>query len=356
MSRILHIPNTLPVSRWPYPRRINAAHEQVSAESAAWLRSFHAFSAEKQVAFDKCNFGLLASLTYPDVDEDHLRAACDIMNVFFLFDEQTDTVNAARVRELGDIVIDAVRNPERPRPEGEPVVGEITRQFWVHACVNSTASGRARFEDAWARYVGAVVGQAEDRDAGRLRTTEEYLELRRFTIGTRPCYALAMLKVDLPLEVSELPILRNLSDYITDIVFLDNVWHQLSATLALLTYRPQDLVSYPKEFAVGDLMHNIITLVMNEKHLDLDAAVAWLAAEHAKRVDGFLALLPEASSLSFDSNQVNQALSCYLDHVINWARGCGCWYFECGRYFGEDGLKVATEGIVELTALKNRDA
>lgn len=55
MSRSLRLPDTM--ARWPYPRRINPAYEEVSAESAAWLRSFHAFSAEAQVAFDKCKFG-----------------------------------------------------------------------------------------------------------------------------------------------------------------------------------------------------------------------------------------------------------------------------------------------------------
>lgn len=97
------------------------------------------------------------------------------------------------------------------------------RRFWAHACVNSTASGRARFEEEWARYVESVVGQAEDRDAGRLRTTEEYLELRRFTIGADPSYALAMARVDLPLVVSELPIFRKLRGCITDMLIFDNV-------------------------------------------------------------------------------------------------------------------------------------
>lgn len=55
MARLFHIPNTL--SRWLYPRRIHPAYEEVSAESATWLRSFHPFSPEKQVAFDKCKFG-----------------------------------------------------------------------------------------------------------------------------------------------------------------------------------------------------------------------------------------------------------------------------------------------------------
>lgn len=51
------------------------------------------------------------------------------MNVFFVFDEYTDVEDADVVREMVDIVIDAIRNPEKPRPEGEVLLGELARQY-----------------------------------------------------------------------------------------------------------------------------------------------------------------------------------------------------------------------------------
>lgn len=50
------------------------------------------------------------------------------MNLFFVFDEHTDVATGNTARMLADISMDAMRNPDKPRPVTEPVLGEITRQ------------------------------------------------------------------------------------------------------------------------------------------------------------------------------------------------------------------------------------
>ena len=59
---------------------------------------------------------------------EHYRVGCDVMNLFFVFDEHTDVAPGDTVRMLADISMDAMRNPHKPRPVTEPVLGEITRQ------------------------------------------------------------------------------------------------------------------------------------------------------------------------------------------------------------------------------------
>lgn len=51
------------------------------------------------------------------------------MNVFFVIDEYTDVEGAEVVTEIVNIVIDALKNPHKPRPRDEIVLGEITRQY-----------------------------------------------------------------------------------------------------------------------------------------------------------------------------------------------------------------------------------
>ena len=60
----LHIPDML--ANWPWQRRINPLYEEVTAEGNAWLRSLAPFNPKSQIAFEKCNFGLVASLLLPD--------------------------------------------------------------------------------------------------------------------------------------------------------------------------------------------------------------------------------------------------------------------------------------------------
>ena len=50
------------------------------------------------------------------------------MNLFFVFDEYTDALDEAGTRALADISMDAALSPSKPRPEGESVIGEISKQ------------------------------------------------------------------------------------------------------------------------------------------------------------------------------------------------------------------------------------
>ena len=51
-----------------------------------------------------------------------------MMILFFVFDEYSDVENAEIVRKQADMIMDALRNPFIPRPSGEIVLGELTRQ------------------------------------------------------------------------------------------------------------------------------------------------------------------------------------------------------------------------------------
>jgi hypothetical protein len=50
------------------------------------------------------------------------------MNLFYVIDEYTDVENEAVTKEMAGIVLDALHNPHKIRPEGECILGEIARQ------------------------------------------------------------------------------------------------------------------------------------------------------------------------------------------------------------------------------------
>jgi len=50
------------------------------------------------------------------------------MHFVFLFDEYSDRSSPSEVRQQKDVVMDAFRNPNTPRPKGEWVGGEVARQ------------------------------------------------------------------------------------------------------------------------------------------------------------------------------------------------------------------------------------
>lgn len=59
---------------------------------------------------------------------EHLRTGCDLMNLFFVVDEYTDVEPEPVVREMVDVVIDALNNPHKPRPEGEILLGRVAQE------------------------------------------------------------------------------------------------------------------------------------------------------------------------------------------------------------------------------------
>ncbi|KAF9560260.1 hypothetical protein CPC08DRAFT_708188 [Agrocybe pediades] len=112
---------------------MNPHYKEIQARSDAWIHSFKAFNnKQSQRAFDMVdtNSRTRSMLIMTSVPE-HFRTGCDLMNLFF---------PAHVVREMADIIIDALNNPDKPRPEGEILLGELTRQFWDRGRKTATPS------------------------------------------------------------------------------------------------------------------------------------------------------------------------------------------------------------------------
>ncbi|KAJ7125817.1 terpenoid synthase [Mycena crocata] len=289
------------IAGWPWLRRINPHFEAVKVESEAWFRTFKAFGPKAQKAFERCDFCRLASLAYPALNNQRLRTGCDLMMLFFTFDEYTDVLPAidTEVRRYADIVMDALRNPEKPRPEGEPVVGEVARQFGDPECdAARTAALQLKTFEA---YIYSVVDQASDGDNDRLRGSEEYMILRRKTISVDPSYTMQELGMDLVDEVYNHPVINELRQISVDIVLLDN-----------------DICSYnDKEFASGDdsVLHNIVTIIMHEKGMSLDDAMNWVATRRKDLTSRFINLYTKVPTFGgdIDVHSFRRTLGCAIE-------------------------------------------
>ncbi|KAL5513793.1 hypothetical protein ACEPAH_4194 [Sanghuangporus vaninii] len=325
-TKLLHLPDTL--TSWPWPRTINPHYEAVKAESDAWFRSFKAFSAKSQYAFDKCNFALLAALAYPYASKEQLRTGCDLMDLFFIIDEYTDVEPGHVVREMVNVVLDSMNNPHKPRPAREIILGEIARQFWESAIKIASTSSQRHMNESFTAYLESVVEQARDRETSARQCVTGYLNNRRQNIGARPSFVLLELDMDLKDDVSYHPVMMELTQYIIDMLIIDN-----------------DLVSYNKEQAVGDDRHNILTVVMKEFNVDLQGAIQWAADYHIEVQTKFLNGLNRVPSWGSD---IDCQLRRYLYGLANWPRADACWSFESGRYFGNKGLGYQKTRLVPL--------
>ncbi|KAG1746797.1 isoprenoid synthase domain-containing protein [Suillus occidentalis] len=332
--RMIYLPDTM--ANWPWLRTINPHFEDVKAEADASLRDFKALSPESQKAFDKCDFARLAALAYPNAPREHLRIACDLLNLILLLDEYTDIENEAGTKEMADIVLDALHSPHKIRPEGECIIGEIARLFWARAIQFASLSSQRHFLETFTAYLHGVVAEALDREQGHKRTIEDYLKLRRYTGGAQPCLVICEMGMDLPDEVFYHPVIMGLAECITDLLVIDN-----------------DMISYNKEQAAGNEGHNIISTVMFELGLDIGGAMAWATHYHAEVQKRFIDGLAKVPSWG---PSVDVLVKEYLNGIAMAARANYSWGFEGQRYCGTMGPEIQQARLVPLLPKANRIA
>ncbi|KAJ7102374.1 isoprenoid synthase domain-containing protein [Mycena belliarum] len=324
VPRTLRLPRTM--DSWPWTRQINPLHEEVSAECMLhWSQNLKVFSLESQKKFDA---GLLAALVYPNVSKEILRTGCDWITLFFLVDHCTDMQSEKTARQMVDIALDALNNPEKPRPEGETMLGQATKEFWSRALKGATETAARHFFRAFTNYLESVVLQAAGRDNNRLATMTEYFHVRRQNVGTFPTYCIGAWHLDLPDHVFYNEVIVDMTNQIADMVIIDN-----------------DLISYNKEQAAGDDKFNVVTVAMHHLNTDYGEAVAWITAYHAATQAKFLACLTQVPSFG---PIIDSQLQEYIFILANMPRANDCWNFECALYYGSKGFEVQQTRSVAL--------
>ncbi|KAJ6485388.1 isoprenoid synthase domain-containing protein [Mycena vitilis] len=331
----MYLPN--PMSAWPWARQLNPHYREVSAGSLAWLHGLKLLGPESQRALDKCNCGLLAGLAYPKTSKEHLRTGCDLLHLIFVIDDCNEVEGANSVRTMAGIILDALRNPNKPRPANEIRLGEAARQFWLLAQQTASPASQEHFLDSFAGYLEAIIQEAEHRDADAILSIPRYLDTRIANIGAYACFVPGEIALDLPNDVTIHPSISELKRLAAHLLILNN-----------------DLVSYNKEQTVGRAQYNLITILLQQDaSMDLDAATAWMDTYHRQLQTKFLDGL---NSLPSFGPHLDAQVRDYVAHLANWPRAQDCWNFESGRYFGSNGPKIQLTRTVPLLPRVGADA
>ncbi|KAH8991186.1 terpenoid synthase [Lactarius akahatsu] len=320
-------------AQWPWPRLSNQHYEETKPEFDEWVRSLEALDAKSQSAFDRCNFALLSSIGHPLLDKECFRVACDLMALYFMYDEYTDKLDEEGVRTCADLVLDALRSPHKERPQDESKLGEIARQFWLRAIKVASEGAQRRFIKSFAEYAYSIIEETSDRNAGRVRNITDYLELRRRTAAVYSTLFLVELGIDIPDEVMTHPAMVSLLSLAIDPLMLTN-----------------DLYSYNIEQAAGHGSHNFLTAIMNDKGVDLDEALDWFAEYNGTLLSK---VQEQCRALPSWNPDIDPIVTTYVERLCYWLRGHDCWSFESGRYFGTKGPEIQKHRVVTLLPRSN---
>ena len=116
--------------------------------------------------------------------------------------------------------------------------------------------------------------------------------------------------------------------------------------------RPQDVYSYNMEQARGIAGNNIVTVLMQEKGVDLQTA-ANLVGEHTYQL--MTRFTEGKKRLPSWGIEVDAAVAAYVRAIECWIKGNLDWSFETQRYFGPRHTEVKQTLVVELQRPELRD-
>ncbi|KAJ3553938.1 hypothetical protein NM688_g3357 [Phlebia brevispora] len=314
-------------SMCPLKGSTNPHYEIAAPQSSAWIDSYNLFTDRKRAWFIQGSNELLVSHTYPYADFDQFRTCCDFVNLLFVVDEVSDEQDGKDARSTGNVYLNAMRDPDW---DDGSALAKMTKEFRARLLKHAGAACFRRFLVHSADYVEAVAQEAELRERGEVLDMAAFETLRRENSAIRLCFGLFefALGIDLPDEVFENPAFMNLYWAAADMVCWSN-----------------DVYSYNMEQSRGIGGNNIVTVLMQAKHVDLQTASDIVGDHFQMLMNRFVEgrkMLPSWGVT------VDAAVVAYVGAMGDWVVGNLNWSFETQRYFGPNHSEVKHTRLVVL--------
>lgn len=311
---------------WGPPPPINPHGPGILREADGWLVELGLADLPGRLdTHRRIAVPLLASLAYPTASREVLRLAHDWMAWIFEFDDQFDdgedghsSERARHAREqLGAVLEGSAGNvPRRTLQWGLNDIWERLRALAPPALCE-------RFAGHVADYLASCEWETRNRRAGDCPDVDEYLAERQHTGAAHSCFDLLVPAMGLPYSrVDWTSARRGRLEYLcSEIITLTN-----------------DLVSFPKERARGDV-HNLVLILMRRHGLSEQAAVLQSVEWLRGRIQDFER---EARELARTAPQgLDEGTWHYVHGLRLFYPGCYVWSSRCRRFLVEDAVHEA---------------
>ncbi|KAI0649319.1 terpenoid synthase [Trametes meyenii] len=305
----------------------NPHYAQAAAESSAWVQSYNILAPRKLAFLLQGSSELLVSHAYPYAPYEQFRTCCDFVNLLFVVDEVSDDQNGKDARRTGEVFLNVMRYPDW---DDGSALAKMTREFKQRLLAFAGPNSYRRFLMHCDDYVNAVAREAEYRERGEVLSVAAFQTLRRENSAIRLCFGLFefCLGIDLP-----------------DAVFQDEHFMTLYWAAADMVCWSNDVYSYNMEQAKGHTGNNIITVLMQEKAIGLQAASDFVGVHFADLMSRFVEVKKQLPSFGAG---LDDAVAKYVEAMQHWVIGNLEWSFESQRYFGAENERVKETLVVTL--------
>ncbi|KAG2145439.1 terpenoid synthase [Suillus bovinus] len=291
--------------------RVNPHQAGADRAARSWFNQISVYDDRKKSKFlNYGKFDLFAALSFPDADCMHLETC--IMFFFWAFStddlsDEGDLQSKPDAVQAGhDISVSVYTNPDDSRPQYPyaAMLYDLLTRFRG----TSTVGAYQRFIRAFEAWSSSQVSQSRNRSEDRMPSVDEFILMRRATIGGALVEAMVEYSLDLNLPdiVFENPIIKAMSDATTDLMTWPN-----------------------KEQADGDYQ-NLVFCIMHERNVGLQEAINILTEMLNQRVDDYITFKSQLPSFGAD---VDAELGRYLHALENFVQGTVLWYYLSPRYF-----------------------
>ncbi|RDX42205.1 terpenoid synthase [Lentinus brumalis] len=305
--------------------KLNPYQEQAARTTSAWFDRCNVYHGKKKTRFLSHRFDSYAGMSFPDADLKHLETCTSFFLWAFSFDDLSDEgalQSKPDAVQVGvDISMEVLRNPDRPVANFPYAI--MLRDIWKN--FRSTASPGAcnRFHRAVESWMNSQVEQARNRKLDEIPAVDEFIVLRRRSIGGPIVEAMVEYSLDLqiPEYVWDDPILQEMSKAVIDIMTWPN-----------------------KEQADGDFQ-NLVFCIMVERDCDLQTAVDLLTDMLAQRVADYVCYKSQLPSFG---PAVDAELARYNKAIEQYTQGTIVWYYHSPRYFRGQNVVNKPEIVVPV--------
>ncbi|KAJ7598925.1 isoprenoid synthase domain-containing protein [Mycena floridula] len=315
------------VSHCSFDVRVSRHRKYITTATKKWLFKDGNLMGRKKDSYHGLKAGLLTAMCYPKAGAPQLRVCNDFLTYLFHLDNLSDDMDHNGTQTTADVVLNSLYHPNTYHSPAR--VGKMTRDYWKRLMTTASPGTQQRFIETFDFFFQSVTEQANDRAAGVIPDLESYIALRRDTSGCKTSFVLIEYanNLDIPDEVMDHPIIRNLGEAANDLVTWSN-----------------DIFSYNVEQSKGDT-HNMIPVIMNSHGLDLQSAVDFVGDLCKQSIDRFNS---DRADLPSWGPEIDRDVAIYVQGLADWIVGSLHWSFESERYFGKAGRDVKVNRVINL--------
>ncbi|KAF9885940.1 hypothetical protein FE257_012230 [Aspergillus nanangensis] len=311
---------------------VNPNYDRVRRESDAWMEKI----LERSDDWEKYKYidsSLMGAMWAPTTDVDGLRIVADWILWTGLFDDQFDDGDIGKdpkaAQEETEKLL-AIMDEKSP-----PVRWEENPVWYAFQSVWDRLKKQERCNELHQRYFKGLIMQAKVMHDQReyTRDVQEYMEMRRHTIGAYPAISIVecLMGINLPKEVSAHP---SLEEYVVG---------SLSNPEALTGNSANDICSYKKDLRMGD-DHNLIKLLTEQGH-SLQEAMDEVGAITNNCYKRWYTAL---ANMDIWGEYIDRQVLAFLDICRDVALGNLHWSFKTSRYLGIEGDKLHDTRVLTL--------